>query len=50
MLTYIAARRLAQSDELRVFLAKITAGIRGIPAGNAASGRATAFWIDIISG
>jgi hypothetical protein len=49
MLTYIAARRVVQSNQPHVFLAKITARIPGHPARNTASGRATTPWIDFLS-
>jgi uncharacterized membrane protein YgcG len=51
MLAYIATRRLAQSDELRVFLAEINNRITDASrARHAAAGGATASWIDFISG
>jgi hypothetical protein len=53
MLAYIATRRQAQSDELRVFLAEvnncITAASEASRARYAAAGGATASWIDFIS-
>jgi hypothetical protein len=51
MLVYIATRRLAQSNELRVFLAEINnRSTDASRARHAVPGGATASWIDFISG
>ncbi len=51
LLTYVAARRSAKSDELCVFLAEISIRITEASRDrNAAAGGTTAFWIDFITG